>query len=300
MTTETIHPIACQAVSQRFGRIQALDAVDLTVEAGAVYALLGRNGAGKSTLVRGLLGHQKPLSGSLRLFGQDAWRHRARTMARVGVVPEEPDAPPGMTTMELEHFCAGFYATWDGPSVHASLRRADVPLNVPFGPLSRGQKAQVALALALGHHPELLILDDPTLGLDAVARRAFYGELVADLAERGTTVLLTTHDLAGIEGIATHIGILRQGRLLLDEPMETLKARFRMLRSTGEDLLEADLLPLEPLRTDRQPWGTEALVSRFDASHMETLQRRATSTIETAPLSLEDLFVALAEPEVQP
>ncbi len=298
MSADAIHPIVCRGVSQRFGRIHALEGVSLIVETGAVYALLGRNGAGKSTLVRGLLGHQQPQSGSLEIFGADAWKARATTMTRVGVVPEDPDAPPGMTAGELEAFCGRLYGTWEAAEVRARLSRAGIPLNVPFGRLSRGQKAQVALALALGHHPELLILDDPTLGLDAVARRTFYGELVADLAERGTTVLLTTHDLAGIEGIASHVGILRQGKLVLDEPMEVLKARFRVLRSAGADLLDADLAQLEPLRTERQPWGTEALVSRFDPGHLEALQARTPSVLEAHPLSLEELFVTLAEPEV--
>jgi ABC-2 type transport system ATP-binding protein len=104
------------------------------------------------------------------------------------------------------------------------LERLQVPLRTPFRQLSKGQKGAVMLALALGHDPELLVLDDPTLGLDVVARRLVFGELIGELADRGTTVLVTTHDLAGVEGIADRVGILRGGRLVLAGALEALKA----------------------------------------------------------------------------
>ena len=201
---------------------------------GSVYALLGRNGAGKSSLVRCLLGQQKPTAGGCFLFGEDVWKRRARLMAKVGVVPEDPDAPPSMTARQLSAFCARIYPTWDAPAVEARLARFGVPAGTPYGNLSKGQRALVALALALASSPELLVLDDPTLGLDAVARRAFFEELVGELADRGTTVLLTSHDLAGVESMATRVGILKGGRLVLDEDLEALKARFRRLRYANE------------------------------------------------------------------
>jgi ABC-2 type transport system ATP-binding protein len=197
----------------------------LAVPRGMVYALLGRNGAGKSSLVRCLLGQQKPTAGSARLFGRDAWAHRAWAMARVGVVPEEPDAPPEMTAAQILAFAARVYARWDAASTRARLARF-APLDVPFARLSKGQKGAVMLALALGHSPELLVLDDPTLGLDVIARDAVFGEVIGDLADHGTTVFITTHDLAAIERLADRIGILSGGRLALDEDVESLKARW--------------------------------------------------------------------------
>jgi ABC-2 type transport system ATP-binding protein len=216
-------PIAVERLTVRYGRQTALDDVSLRVPRGAVYALLGRNGAGKSSLIRCLLGQQRPQGGRTALHGLDSWRHRPRTMLRTGVVPEEPDAPPGMTVPRIVRFCGRLYPSWDATAVEARLRRFEIPLGVPFGRLSKGQKGLVSLALALGHGPELLILDDPTLGLDVAARKSLYEEVVADLADRGTTVLLTTHDLAGVEGIADRVGILRSGRLVLDDTLEALK-----------------------------------------------------------------------------
>src|SRR5262249_30055932 len=157
---------------------------------GSVFALLGSNGAGKSSLVRCALGEQKPAAGRARLFGRDVWRQRATLLKDVGVVPEEPDAPPAMTAKELLAFCRRLYPRSHGEGAVVRLARFGVPMDAPFGRLSKGQKGQVALTLALAPRPALLILDDPTLGLDPVARRAVFQELIGELAEHGTTVFL--------------------------------------------------------------------------------------------------------------
>ena len=272
----------------------------LDVPPGAVWALLGRNGAGKSSLVRCLLGQQKPTEGSCFLFGKPSWDDRPDLMRRLGVVPEEPDAPPDVTAAALSRFFGRLYPTWDGAEVAARLGRFGVPDAVPFGRLSKGQKGIVQLALALASHPELLVLDDPTLGLDPVARREIYGQLVSELADRGTTVFLTTHDLAGVEGIATHVGLLRNGALLFADELERLKARFRRITYANErteDRTEygTELDGFEAVRVQVRGWGVEALVSNFRDDLFERF--RATEGVvdaEASPLSLEEIFVALA------
>ena len=211
-------------LSVSYGRTHVIEDLTLAVPRGSVYALLGRNGAGKSSLLRVLLGQRPATSGRVRLLGEDPWKRRTSLMARVGVVPEEPDAPPEMTPAQLSAFCARLHARWDSPAVAERLRRFEVPAARPFGRLSKGQKGAVMLALALGHQPELLLLDDPTLGLDVVARDAVFREVIGDLADRGTTVFVTTHDLQAIEGIADHVAILHGGRLALAGRLEVLKA----------------------------------------------------------------------------
>jgi ABC-2 type transport system ATP-binding protein len=211
-------------LSVRYGRATVLEDVAIAVPRGSVYALLGRNGSGKSSLLRVLLGQRPAAAGRVRLLGEDPWTRRTRLMARVGVVPEEPDAPPEMTPLQLASFCSRLHARWDAPAVRERLRRFEVPADRPFGRLSKGQKGAVMLALALGHSPELMLLDDPTLGLDVVARDAVFREVIGDLADRGTTVFVTTHDLRAIEGIADHVAILHGGRLALAGAMEALKA----------------------------------------------------------------------------
>ena len=276
--------VAIEDLSVRYGRRLVLDRVSLGVPEGSVYVLLGRNGAGKSSLVRCLLGEQRPESGRAALIGRDAWRERAGVLREVGVVPEEPDAPPSMTALSLARFCSGLYPAWDGDGFEARLKRFGVPSTVPFGQLSKGQKGQVTLSLALASSPRLLILDDPTLGLDPVARRAVFDELIVDLADRGTTVFLTSHDLAGVEGIADRVGVLREGRLLVDEEMDTLKQRFRRLRLPSGDGVET----LKPVSSVTRPWGTEVVVSAWDDER---------DGLEAEAMTLEEIFLALVGQE---
>ena len=276
-----------------------LEEISFSVPWGSVYALLGRNGAGKSSLVRCLLGQQKPASGSCSLFGEDVWKRRARLMARVGVVPEDPDAPPAMTARQLSAFCAKLYPTWDDAGVAARLSRFEVPGTTPFGSLSKGQKALVSLSLALGSAPDVLVLDDPTLGLDAVARAAFFDELVGELADLGTTVLLTSHDLAGVEKMADRVGILKGGRLVLDETLESLKARFRRLRYGNEGMEDAasygqELSNFDAVRVKVRGWGIEAVVSNYGDEPFERFAGlEGVVDAEASALSLEEIFVAV-------
>jgi ABC-2 type transport system ATP-binding protein len=291
-------PVAAfEGVTIRYGATIAAREVTLEVAPGCVYALLGRNGAGKSSLVRCLLGQQKPTAGRARLFGEDAWSCRARAMARVGVVPEEPDVPPEITPSEAVAFSARLVPRFDAAEVRGRLARFGVPEAVPAGRLSKGQKGQLGLALALGHRPELLVLDDPTLGLDVVARKELYEELVGELADRGTTVFMTTHDLAGVEAIVQRVGVLVGGRLVVDEEIEVLKARFRRLRFAGKEFRvdEADALAgLGALGVVRGAWGVEAVVSRFDEAASGRLGGPGEAARpDVSGMSLEEIFVAI-------
>jgi ABC-2 type transport system ATP-binding protein len=292
--------VAIQDLTVRYGRRgkpPVLDRVSLAVPEGSVYVLVGRNGAGKSSLVRCLLGEQKPDSGRALLLGEDAWSERARLLRGVGVVPEEPDAPPSMTARQLARFCSGLYDSWDGDGLSERLKRFGVPDDVPFGQLSKGQKGHVLLSLCLAGSPRLLILDDPTLGLDPVARRAVFDELIVDLSDRGTTVFLTSHDLAGVEGIADRIGLLQDGRLAVDEEMETLKQRFRRLRLPGATAPAPEwsqtLEALRPVSTATRAWGWEAVVSAWDDER--PLDRPGQEEIEVSALTLEEIFLEISK-----
>ena len=295
-------PIALEEVTVRYGRATACDRVTLSVSRGEVYALLGRSGAGKSSLVRCLLGQQKPSSGKARLFGGDVWERRADLMARVGVVPEEPDAPPAMTAGQIADFCRRLYPAWDRKGTSERLARFAVPLDVPFARLSKGQKGQVMLAAALGHGPELLILDEPTpaLGRDAIARRIFLEELIGELADGGATVFITTHDLSSIEGIATRIGIVKSGRLVLDEGMQKAKSRFRRIRYRNEITAARatygnELDAFDAVRVRVRGWGIDAVVSNYDDVAFERFRRiPGVVDAEASAMTLEEIFLVLA------
>jgi len=292
-----IPAINAENVTVRYGRRVAVDGVTLSVPSGAVYALLGRNGAGKSSLVRSLLGQLRPDQGHVALFGEDAWKNRERLMERLGVVPEESDAPAAMRVRELGQFSARLYKRWSQVSFDERIARFGIDPAMRAGDLSKGQKKQVALALALATSPELVILDDPTLGLDVVARKSLFEEVIADMADRGITVLITTHDLSAIEPIADRAGILKDGRLVLDEEVETLKSRFRRIRFSSQPLA----LPAASfVSTSIRKWGsgTEAIVSNYDEVAFERIRDEAKVPVaDVAPMTLEDIFIALTGEE---
>jgi ABC-2 type transport system ATP-binding protein len=284
-------------VTVRYGRKTAVDGVTLSVEQGSVYALLGRNGTGKSSLVRCLLGMLRPDSGRAALFGEDVWRRRTKLMDRVGVVPEDADAPPEMRVRDLGWFSSKLYSRWQQDAFDRRIDRFGITPAARFGELSKGQKKQVSLALALATSPELLVLDDPTLGLDVVARKSLFEEVLGEMADRGVTVLVTTHDLASVENIADRAGILSDGRLVLDEEVETLKARFRRIRMASQPmaLQQAHLVAA----TVRQ-WGsgTEAVVSNYDDVAFARMRSESELPVaEVVPMSLEEIFIAVTGQE---
>lgn len=289
--------IRVDSLTVRYGRTRAVDSVTLDVPQGSVYALLGRNGAGKSSLVRCLVGQQKPQAGHVSLFGEDVWANRAKLMERVGIVPEDSDAPPEMTIAQIVAFCAALYSRWNDAAVRDRLARFAVRPDRKFGTLSKGQKKQVMLAIALAVVPDLLVLDDPTLGLDVVARKSLFDEVITDLADRGTSILITTHDLAGVESLADRVGILQDGRLVLDEEMETLKSRFRRIRFASAPIALASG-SLLAARVTQWGNGTEAVVSNFDDVAFERFRNTA-NVAEVAPMSLEEIFIAIAGEEAR-
>jgi len=212
-------------------------------------------------------------------------------MAAVGYVPEEPQIQPRLTAKELGAFGAAVHRGWNEGRFEARCEQFGVALDAPFRRLSKGQKKQVELAWALARRPRLLILDDPTLGLDPVARRGLFDDLIVELAEGGLTVFLTSHDLAAVESVADRVGILKGGQLVIDEPLETLKGRFRRLLVRGDT--ELDVSADQVVARTRREWGEELIVDRFD----EVTAAALPPTIEVAPLSLEDLFAALDRQE---
>lgn len=289
--------IRVEAVTVRYGKQLAVEDAALSVPRGSVYALLGRNGAGKSSLVRCMVGLQKPEKGSISFFGDDVWRNRARLMNRVGIVPEDPDAPPAMTVAQIADFCGRLHARWDASTVEARLSRFGIDPQKRFGNLSKGQKKQVMLAIALATSPDVLILDDPALGLDVVARKSLFDEVIKELADRGITVFITTHELAAIEVLADRVAIMRGGRVVLDEDMETLKQRFRRIRFASAPVaLSAGSLVAASVRQ----WGsgTEAVVSNYDEIAFERFRSmNGVGHAETASMSLEEIFIAVAGEE---
>jgi ABC-2 type transport system ATP-binding protein len=267
-------------VRVRYGRVRALDGLTLAVARGEIYGFLGRNGAGKTTTLRVLMGIVRPDGGTIELDGRPMKRVSVETKRSIGYVSQEQNFYPWMTALQLGRFAGSFYPTWDDAEYVRLLRLLDVPPDRRSGILSGGTRTKLGLALALAPRPPLLLLDEPTAGLDPVARREF-NDLVARMAaERGTTVFLSSHLVDEVEGIATRVGIVQAGRTSIEGRVDELRARVRRVRS---------LAPLEPpagfLRVRGDVW-------QADGELWSAAAWPEGASVE--PLPLEEIFLAFA------
>lgn len=269
----------------------AVNELNLRVGQGTVYALLGRNGAGKTTAVRMLLGMAHPSYGRVEILGEDPLTMRPETRARIAYLAEGHPLYGWMTIGQAVAFTRSFYPRWNQTLVEQILDHFELSLRRRTSRLSRGQRAQVALALAVAADPEVLILDDPTLGLDTVVRRDFLESLIQIIQRRGRTILFSSHILSDVERVADRIGILVDGVLRVDCPTDHFKNSVRkVLLEFDGDLPE---LTDFPGLVNRRQVGRnlELIVVGLNDQHrelFETLHPRGTEEVE---FNLEDAFI---------
>ncbi len=283
-------------VVKRYGEQRALDGVDFSIGAGEVVALLGPNGAGKTTMIRLLLGLASPTEGTVSVFGRDPRLSETRTrigaMLQVGKVPE---------TLRVKEHVDLFSSYYPRPlPLHETIAIAGLNgiEKRLFGELSGGQKQRVLFALAICGNPDLLFLDEPTVGLDIEARRAMWGR-IRDLVARGKTVLLTTHYLEEADALATRIAVINKGRIIADGTPEAIKAR-----TMGKRIRCVTTLPLEIIR--EMPGVLETKADRgameIQTSQPETVVRELLlrdpqlSGLEVVSAGMEEAFLALMNP----
>jgi ABC-2 type transport system ATP-binding protein len=213
----TIH---LASVAARYGRREVLHDLSLDVPDGCVTALVGVNGAGKTTLLRLCLGALRPRAGEVRVLGLDPVKDAARLRARIGHVPDRPDAYPWMTAKDLCRFLAPHYPTWSHARAADLLDRLRVPAAGRFRTMSRGEGMKAMLAVALAHDPEVLLLDEPFGGLDPLVRDEVLRGLIGAVGERRRTVLVSTHDLDVVSRVADRVAVLHEGRIVREGPTE--------------------------------------------------------------------------------
>ncbi|MBA3578363.1 MAG: ABC transporter ATP-binding protein [Gemmatimonadaceae bacterium] len=222
------YAVSTHGLCKRYGRDTALDQVGLRVPDGAVYVLVGVNGAGKSTLFKLLMNLERPDAGTAEVFGLDTGRAGSEVRAQVGYVPDRQDAPyRSMTSARLLRHAAAFYPKWDHAYADHLTHALGVPPQQRVGGLSKGETRRLQLVLALAHRPPLLLLDEPTDGLDPVVRRRALALLAEHLADAPTTVLMSTHHVHEVESLADHVGVLRDGRLVAQMTREELRRTVR-------------------------------------------------------------------------
>ena len=253
-------------IRRRFGKVQALDGLSLRVIQGEVYGFLGRNGAGKTTTLRILMGIVRADAGSIELLGQRARRVTVSLKQRIGYVSQEPMFYPWMTAEQLGRFVGSFYPTWDKREFSRLLDALDVPTDRRAAELSGGTRAKLGLALALAPRPELLLLDEPTAGLDPVAQREFHDQLMLLQRERGTTVFFSSHLVGEVEQLAQRVGIVQAGKTRFEGDVAGLRATVRRIvgdpaavPADGFERLRDDVYRAAEIAWDSTMWpeGTE-------------------------------------------
>ena len=289
--------VATRGLSKSYGGERALDRVELRVPEGAVYVLIGANGAGKSTTLKVLMNLERPDAGSAEVFGLDTGRRGPEVRAQIGYVPERHDVGNRwMTGARLLRHVSAYYPSWDHAYAEHLARALDVRLHRRVGTLSKGEGRRLQLVLALAHRPPLLLLDEPTDGLDPVVRSRALTLLTEHLADSPTTVVMSTHHVHEVEKLADHVGVLRGGQLVAQMPRDQLRRTVRRYRVELPDgwTPPADLAVSAARRGREAQWTVQG---EQDAV-TERLAAAGARVHDVSALALEDATLAFLADEV--
>ncbi|MBQ7800908.1 MAG: ABC transporter ATP-binding protein [Oscillospiraceae bacterium] len=272
-------------VTKTFGAFRALDDLTMTVPRGTVYGLVGPNGAGKSTAIRHLTGVYRPDSGSITMEGVPIYENPA-AKARIGYIPDEIFYFPSATLEDMRRYYAGLYPKFDQALFERLYRVFDLPKKSPIRRFSKGMQKQAAFHLAICCRPDVLILDEPVDGLDPVMRRQVMSLILSDVAEYGTTVLISSHNLRELEDVCDHVGIMDHGRMLLERSLADMQGSTVKLQLVGELPGGLDILHESSsgrLRTYILRGTAQEITERIAASNP--------AYFDVLPLSLEEIFI---------
>lgn len=284
--------IEVQRVTRRFDHKVALDDVSFVVPRGGVFGLIGGNGAGKTTLIKHILGMLRAQSGSVRVFGRDPVLDPVGTLGRIGYLSEDRDMPDWMRVGELMRYTQAFFPSWDAAFAEQLRDAFDLDPKSRVKSLSRGQRARAGLLMALAHRPDLLVLDEPSSGLDPVVRRDILGAIIRTIADEGRTVLFSSHLLDEVERVADRVAIIHQGKILLTASMDEIKETHRRITLRfGLPQLQAPAL-LGALSSEGK--GTEwTYVCRSEGNQLRRAAEALGATIvDEATLTLDEIFVS--------
>lgn len=285
--------IETQSLVKRYGRVVALDGLSLAVPRGAVYGFLGRNGAGKTTAIRVLAGLARPQSGEARVLGLHPERDRLAILSRTGFVIEKM-LLNGMTGDDLVRYNRSFFPSWSGALAKKYADALEVPMNRKFRKLSHGNRTKLCLLLALAQGAELLVLDEPTLGLDPVVTDQLLRLLIDDFAASGRTLFISSHHLSEVEKIADWVGIIHRGRLLLEAQLDDIRANYARVRASGNGLPRS----APEILTVSETEGVSEYVFRSGAEAFAAeLRRHGAMILDVSPMNLSEIFLELVGKE---
>lgn len=281
---------------KRFGRFDALRGLSFDVPEGSAFAMIGANGAGKTTTIKVLMNILEPSRGSATLLGVDSRKISPRELAQIGYVSENQDMPSRLRAGEYVAYLRPFYPTWDRQLEISMSRQLRLPMERKIGDLSHGMRMKMALLCALPYRPKLLILDEPFSGLDPLVRDEFMEGLLEQAGEM--TILISSHELAEIDGVATHVAFLDEGRLLFQESMSELSGRFREVQVTLEtEAVRPAQVPKEWMHIRAMGNVLTFVDARFEENNLGELVRsriERVREIDSKPMALRSIFTTLA------
>jgi ABC-2 type transport system ATP-binding protein len=285
--------IRTQSLSKDVGGRKVLRDFSVEVPAGRVVGLVGKNGAGKSTLFDLLLGFALPTSGRSSIFGADSAALPAAAKARIGFVPQADELVGVMTGAQQIGLVASLHKGWDAALVERLAREWEVPLDRRISTLSGGERQKLSTLCALGHRPELLVLDEPAASLDPVARRRFMQEILSIAGESGRTLLYASHIVGDLERVASHIWVLREGALVWQGELDLLKESVMRVHLRAEHDLDPELQLPGQLQGRVEGRMGSFTVADVSAVSLDRLQQQLGVRAEVEPLQLEEIFLAL-------
>ncbi len=274
-----------RSLTKRFGEFTALDDLNMTVPKGAVYGLVGPNGAGKTTIIRHITGVLRPDSGTITLEGAPVWEDPVTKM-RIGYIADDQFFFKSASIEDMRKFYKGLYPSFDQERFQRLGQLFDLPRKSPIRKFSKGMKKQAAFWLVMSLMPDLLVLDEPVDGLDPVMRRQILSVVMQDVAERGTTVLVSSHNLRELEDICDHVGIMHKGKMLIEKSLADMQGGTVKIQLVGE-------IPegLEVLNRAEVGRLTTAVVRATADDARAILENAELSYYEVLPLSLEEIFI---------
>lgn len=291
MTTQSV--LAAHKLDKVIEGRPILKALDFEVGAGQVIGLLGKNGAGKSTLIDTLLGFALPTGGGTTVFGEPSARLSAATKDRIGYVPQQDELMGVMTGSQLLSLVASFHERWDRELIARLTVAWSVPMDRRIGVLSGGERQKLATLAALGHRPDLLVMDEPASGLDPVARRQFMQAVLEVAADPGRTVFYSSHIVSDIERVASHVWILREGEIAWRGGLDELKESVVRLQFRAQHDLPAVMDVPGQLAASVAGRTATVTVGDWQPASRAGLERQFDCAIEVEPMGLEDIFLAV-------
>jgi ABC-2 type transport system ATP-binding protein len=291
MTTEQVLEAKC--LTKQAGRKQILKGLDLNMHRGEVVGLLGKNGAGKSTLMDVLLGFALPSGGESRVFGDRSDRMQPATKSRVGFVPQSDELMGTMTAQQHLALTASFYSHWDWELIQRLAAEWQVPMDRRISSLSGGERQKVATLMALGHRPELLVMDEPASGLDPVARRQFMRTILDIASDSSRTILYSSHIVGDIERTASHIWVMREGEMVWKGELDHLKESVVRIQIRSDREIDPALKLPGQLTLSVSGRNATAVVRDWSAERATEVEQLSGAPVEIEALGLEDIFLAV-------